>query len=193
MLTNASVPVLGFVATSGTGKTTLLKNLISLFKANKYRLAVIKHSHHDFEIDKPGKDSYELRMAGADQMLIASPFRWAIISENSQNNTDVDLNELLHRLDQKTLDLILVEGFKYEHYPKIELIRAGHSVSHSESPDESSDKNQNTAALAKFDPDIIAVATDTPQEFGDKIICLDINNTEQIFQFIIQHFGLSKN
>jgi molybdopterin-guanine dinucleotide biosynthesis protein B len=177
MLTNASAPILGFVATSGTGKTTLLKSLISLFKAKNYRLAVIKHSHHDFEIDKPGKDSYELRMSGAEQMLIASKFRWALITENTHNDIDVDLNELLQQLDQKTLDLILVEGFKSEHYPKIELFRAGHS----EIP------------LVTSDPDIIAVATDTQQEFGDKIPTLDLNNTEQIFQFIIQHFDLSKN
>jgi molybdopterin-guanine dinucleotide biosynthesis protein MobB len=75
------------------------------------------------------------------------------------------------------LDLILVEGFKYEHYPKIELFRAGHS----ETP------------LVTSDPDIIAVATDTQQEFGDKITSLDLNNSEQIFQFIIQYFDISKN
>ena len=177
MLSNASVPILGFVAPSGTGKTTLLKMLIPLFKKNNIRLAVIKHSHHDFEIDKPGKDSYELRMAGADQMLIASKYRWALISENHSEKNDVDLNTLLQRLDQTQLDLILVEGFKYAHFPKIELLRASH----------------NQTPLAISDPDIIALATDTTHKFDDKIPCLDLNNIEQIFQFILQHFGLPSN
>ena len=177
MLTNASVPILGFVAASGTGKTTLLKNLIALFKTNNYRLAVIKHSHHDFEIDKPGKDSYELRTAGADQMLIASKHRWALISENHCKDNDVDLNTLLHHLDQRKLDLILVEGFKYEHYPKIELFRGAH----------------NQTSLATSDPDIIAIATDAPHDIDDKMKCLDLNNTEQLFKFIIQYFDISKN
>jgi len=177
MLTNATVPILGFVAPSGTGKTTLLKAIISLLKEKGIRLAVIKHSHHNFEIDKPGKDSYELRMAGADQMLIASKYRWALISEISQEDDEVDLNTLLQNLNQKQLDLILVEGFKYEHFPKIELFREGH----------------NLTPLAVFDDDIIAVATDAHCNIDDKVPCLDLNNTEQILQFIIQYFNLRTN
>lgn len=175
MLTNATIPVLGFIAPSGTGKTTLLKSLISLLREQNIRLAVIKHSHHDFEIDKPGKDSYELRMAGADQMLIASKHRWALISENHHKNIEVDLNALLQHLDQKQLDLILVEGFKYEHFPKIKLFRTDH----------------NQTLLTVSDPDIIAVATDAQCNVDDKIPCLDLNNAEQILQFIIQHFDLN--
>ena len=177
MLTNASVPILGFVAPSGTGKTTLLKAIISLLKEKGIRLAVVKHSHHDFEIDKPGKDSYELRMAGADQMLIASKYRWALITENNGEDKEVDLNTLLQNLNQKQLDLILVEGFKYEHFPKIELFR----------------KDHNSTPLATSDRDIIAIATDAQCDIDDKIPCLDLNNTEQILQFIIQHFGLKTN
>jgi molybdopterin-guanine dinucleotide biosynthesis protein B len=174
MLSNASVPILGFIAPSGTGKTTLLKALVSLFKENNIRLGVIKHSHHDFEIDKPGKDSHELRMAGADQMLIASKYRWALISESHGDDMDVDLNTLLKNLDQTQLDLILVEGFKYEHFPKIEIFRAGH----------------NQTPLALSDPDVIAVVTDARDAFDDKIPCLDLNDIEQIFKFILQHFAL---
>ena len=178
MLTNATVPVLGFVAPSGTGKTTLLKAIISLLKEKGIRLAVIKHSHHDFEIDKPGKDSYELRMAGANQMLIASKYRWALDTENNHEDTEVDLDALLQNLNQEQLDLILVEGFKYEHFPKIELFRSGHS---------------STPLVAASDTDIIAVAADAQCDIDDKIPCLDLNNTEQILQFIIQHFGLKTN
>lgn len=176
MLTNASIPVLGFVAPSGTGKTTLLKTLISLLKGKNIRLAVIKHSHHDFEIDKPGKDSYELRMAGAEQMLIASKHRWALISETRCEDNEVDLNTLLLRLDQQQLDLILVEGFKHENYPKIEIFRSEHK----------------RTRIAESNPDIIAVAADVHQDFNDNIPCLDLNNAEQILQFIMQYFELSK-
>lgn len=175
MLTNAAVPILGFVAPSGTGKTTLLKTLISLLKAKGVRLAVIKHSHHDFEIDKPGKDSYELRMSGADQMLIASKHRWALISENANKDKEADLNILLEQLNQKQLDLILVEGFKFEQFPKIELFRAAH----------------NKTPLAATDDDIIAVATDTQCDIDGKIPQLDLNNTEEILQFILQYFDLN--
>lgn len=175
MLTNARVPILGFVAPSGTGKTSLLKKLISLLKAKGVRLAVIKHSHHDFEIDKPGKDSYELRMSGADQMLIASKHRWALVTETTTNDKEVDLNTLLTNLDQEHLDLILVEGFKFEHFPKIEIFRANH----------------NKTPLTATDTDIIAVATDTLCEIDGKIPQLDLNNAEQILQFVIQYFDLT--
>lgn len=176
MLTNAAVPIVGFIAPSGTGKTTLLKTLISLLKAKGIRLAVVKHSHHDFEIDKPGKDSYELRMAGADQMLLASKYRWALISENTNKSDEVDLNILLQKIDQDQLDIILVEGFKFEHFPKIELFRAEH----------------NRIPLAASDADIVAVATDTQCDINDKIPQLDLNNTQEILNFIIQYFNLNK-
>lgn len=174
MLSNASVPILGFIAPSGTGKTTLLKTLISLFKMNNYRLAVIKHSHHDFEIDKPGKDSHELRMAGAEKMLVASKHRWALISENVDQDNEVDLNTLLKNLDQAGLDLILVEGFKHEHFPKIEIFRPSHKSSR----------------LAESNPDVIAVATDAESIIPDETPCLDLNNPEEIQQFIIRYFNL---
>ncbi|MDT8383222.1 MAG: molybdopterin-guanine dinucleotide biosynthesis protein B [Gammaproteobacteria bacterium] len=175
MLDNASIPILGFVAPSGTGKTTLLKTLIALCKAKDIRLAVIKHSHHDFEIDTPGKDSYELRKAGAEQMLIASRYRWALISESCCDANEVDLNSLLLNLDQNQLDLILVEGFKQEHFPKIELLRAPH----------------HRLSLAAADPDIIAIATDDPDEPGCELPCLDLNDAEQILRFIIRYFNLA--
>ncbi|MBL1275201.1 MAG: molybdopterin-guanine dinucleotide biosynthesis protein B [Ectothiorhodospiraceae bacterium] len=172
----SSVPVLGFVAPSGTGKTTLLTTLISTLKAAGIRVGVIKHSHHDFEIDKPGKDSFKLRAAGANQMLIASRYRSALITESIDPEEDVTLQALLVQLDHKKLDLILVEGFKHEHYAKIELFRA----------------EVNKTPLAFSDPDIIAVATDAPQLFDDKIDCLDINDIEEVFQFILCRYQLAR-
>ena len=115
--------MLGFVAFSGTGKTTLLKQLIPILKARGLHLALIKHTHHQFDIDTPGKDSYELRQAGAEQVMVASRRRWALMVETPNQNDDPPLESLIDHLDTKALDLILVEGFKHAAVPKIELHR----------------------------------------------------------------------
>lgn len=177
MLSNAVVPIIGFVAPSGTGKTQLLKALITRLKSKGFKVAVIKHSHHDFQIDKPGKDSYELRMSGAAQMLIASKYRWSLISENENPaQQEVALNSMIKQLDQTILDIILVEGFKFECFPKIEVYR--------------SDAVPAQNPLFLSDPNIIAIATDLPLVPKNDITLLDINNIKQISQFIIQHFSL---
>lgn len=169
------IPVLGFAAYSGTGKTTLLKKVIPLLKERNIHLGIIKHAHHNFDIDHPGKDSYELRKSGADQMLIASSKRWALMVENSSENSDPVLQELINRIDSSTVDLILVEGFKHETFPKIELRRA------------ELDKD----LMFPDDPSIIAIATDdtldNTQQYRD-IVQLDINNPHQIASFIEEHF-----
>lgn len=115
-------PVLGFAAYSGTGKTTLLVQLLPLLKKRGLRIAVIKHAHHDFDIDKPGKDSYELRKAGADQMLVASDKRWALMTE-TQDGDDPRLEDLIGKLNLDECDLVLVEGFRHVPFSKIELHR----------------------------------------------------------------------
>lgn len=116
-------PVLGFAANSATGKTTLLKKLLPLMKQRGLRVAIIKQTHHDFEIDRPGKDSYELRKAGANQMLIASEKRSALITEYDEPAAE-GLPALVNQLDLKNIDLVLVEGFKSQPFAKIELHRA---------------------------------------------------------------------
>ncbi|HID44866.1 MAG TPA: molybdopterin-guanine dinucleotide biosynthesis protein B [Chromatiaceae bacterium] len=121
-LSDFPLPVLGFAAFSGSGKTTLLEQLIPLLGQSGVKLALIKHSHHDFEMDKPGKDSDRLRKAGASQILLASKYRTAWIREGD-GATEPDLFELLERLDTKGLDLVLVEGFRDEPVPKIEIHR----------------------------------------------------------------------
>ena len=103
MLDNAQVPVIGFAAWSGAGKTTLLKQIIPLLNARHLRTGIIKHTHHQFEIDIPGKDSYELRHAGAQQTLIAADKRWALITENKAA-VEPDLNKMIGKLDQTELD-----------------------------------------------------------------------------------------
>ncbi len=168
MLKPHCIPVLGFAAPSGTGKTTLLTRLLPLLKAQGLRIGVIKHAHHAFDTDVPGKDSYELRKAGASQMLVASRHRTALITEHA-TDTEPVLGELLQALNQSTLDLILVEGFKHAAYPKIELHR--HALGH--------------PLLYPHDSSIIALATDDMTLAPHNIARLDINNTQEIADFVL--------
>jgi len=164
-----NTPVLGFVAFSGTGKTTLLTRVIPLLKAAGLRIALIKHAHHNFDIDSPGKDSHRLRTAGADHVMIASRQRWVWMAETPDRD-EAQLADMLARLQPVDLDLILIEGFKHEHYPKIELRR-------SELPN---------PRLYPSDPDIIAVACDGPLEPPTTLPVLDINDPEAIAAFVIE-------
>ena len=159
--------VLGFAAYSGTGKTSLLKKLIPRLQDRGLRIGVIKHSHHDFEIDYPGKDSYELRMAGANVMLIASPYRSALIQEHRPPKA-VCLRDQLSILANEALDLILVEGFRHEACKKIELHRP----------------SLGNPLLYPADPDIIAVASDTAMPDVHQLPLLDLNNPDAIVDFI---------
>ena len=160
-------PLLGFAAYSGTGKTTLLIQLLPILKAQGLRVGMIKHSHHRFEIDVPGKDSYELRKAGAAQILLTSKHRWALIEDREEEH-EPQLQEELNRLDQATLDLILVEGFRHEAFPKIELHRP------------SLDK----PLLYPNDPNIIAIATDGELSESTELSILDINNVPAVAEFV---------
>lgn len=165
----ARIPVLGFAAYSGTGKTTLLTKLIPLLRARGVRIAMIKRAHHQFDVDKPGKDSYELRKAGASQMLITSDLRWALMVDLEQER-EPQLAELVTRIDQDNADLILVEGFKHERFPKIELHRAG----------------VNKPLIHPDDDDIIAIATDAPQLLDTALPVLPLNDAEAVADFIMQ-------
>ena len=168
-----TIPLIGFAAWSGTGKTTLLVNLLGIFTSLNLRVGVIKHAHHTFEIDYPGKDSYELRKAGASQVLIGSRQRWALLVEN-RNADDKPLEFHVRNLDLENLDLVLVEGFKPEAIPKIELHRPslGHDF------------------LYPDDESIIAIATDAGLSGDTELPVLDLNNPQQIAQFIIDRYGL---
>ncbi len=165
------LPLLGFAGFSGVGKTTLLSAVLPLLVAQHLRVGMIKHAHHNFDIDQPGKDSYVLRKAGARQMLVASSQRWALVVENEGGAHDPQLDALLEHLDQTRLDLILVEGFKHEVMPKIEVHRAklGHPL------------------LCDTDHDIIAIACDKATQLAAKITRLDIDRPEQVAAFIVKH------
>ncbi|MCX4188052.1 molybdenum cofactor guanylyltransferase MobA [Methylophaga sp. OBS4] len=164
----APLPMIGFSAFSGTGKTTLLTQLLPKLTQRGIRVAVIKHAHHNFDIDKPGKDSYEIREAGAQQMLIASAKMMALIEKNSGDDKDPNLAELLPRLDHSQLDLILVEGFKHEVFPKIELHRP----------------SLGKPLLFKDDPYIIAIASDSQLAETATIDRLDLNDIDAIADYI---------
>ncbi|MBN8462991.1 MAG: molybdopterin-guanine dinucleotide biosynthesis protein B [Dechloromonas sp.] len=112
--------VFGIAGWSGSGKTTLLEKLIPQFTARRLKVAVIKHAHHGFDIDRPGKDSYRHREAGASEVLLSCNDRWALMHERRETS-EVTLDELLARL--APCDLVLVEGFKQEPIPKLEVYR----------------------------------------------------------------------
>jgi len=182
---NAQIPILGFAAFSGTGKTTLLTKLIPLLKKSGLRIGLIKHSHHNFEIDKPGKDSYKLRSAGATPLMIVSSHRRAIITD-FEHITEPNLDDQLNYFDQSKLDLILVEGFKAEAFPKIELHRP----------------SLKKKLIFPTDPSVIAIATDTDIKMTpsntDLLVTeisglslppiLDINEPSHIASFILNSF-----
>lgn len=168
MLKNARTAVLGFAAFSGTGKTSLLLALIPLLKVRGLSVGMIKHAHHSFEVDKPGKDSFELRKAGAAKMLIASRRRWALMVD-TPSQEEPELDHMLYYLPQENLDLVLVEGFKREPIPKIELHRTelGHPP------------------LFPQDPHVIAIATDAPLDVNTDLPVLNLNDPQQILEFIL--------
>jgi molybdopterin-guanine dinucleotide biosynthesis protein MobB len=168
LISNAKVPMFGFVAFSGTGKTTLLQAVIKSLRARGLRIGVVKHAHHQFEMDTPGKDSYLLRNAGATQMLIASSQRWALLADDP--HPEADLNNVVRHLDQESIDLILVEGFKYEAFPKMELHRL----------------ELKRPLLHPNDADIVAVACDQPDALDTQLPRFSINDSDTIADFIIE-------
>jgi len=172
------LPLIGFAAYSGTGKTTLLTQLIPILNNKGVRIGVIKHSHHNIELDKPGKDSYKLRKAGAQQTILASPQRTSMIVELPRQE-DSSLEQALSHLQTDSLDLVLIEGFKSRKFPKIELSR----------------KALNKPLLFPEDESIIAIATDyllDSDSTTDRISRLDLNRVEEIAEFILAFTGLNQ-
>ena len=161
----------GLAGWSGSGKTRLIMRLLPELIGRGYSVSTIKHAHHDFDIDKPGKDSFEHRQAGALEVMISSEKRWALMHENRaapETNAEALIKEMA------PVDLILIEGFKDEEHPKLEIHR-----------------NVNGKPLLyPNDPNIVAIATDEPLETN--LPRLDINDILSIADFIESHCTLRR-
>lgn len=163
-----NIPLLGFAAYSGTGKTTLLEALLPKLTEAGLRIGMLKHAHHNFDVDKPGKDSYRLRKAGASQMLIASRNRFALMTETPE--AEAEFEYLLTRFDEDKLDVVLVEGCKNIAFPKIELHR----------------EEVGKPWLYPHDENIIAIASDSA-ELDSELPQMNINDLDAIAQFVLQY------
>ncbi|EHL0149401.1 bifunctional molybdopterin-guanine dinucleotide biosynthesis adaptor protein MobB/molybdopterin molybdotransferase MoeA [Vibrio parahaemolyticus] len=163
-----NIPILGFAAYSGTGKTTLLEALLPKLTEAGLRIGMLKHAHHNFDVDKPGKDSYRLRKAGASQMLIASRNRFALMTETPE--AEAEFEYLLTRFDEDKLDVVLVEGCKNIAFPKIELHR----------------EEVVKPWLYPHDENIIAIASDSA-ELDSELPQMNINDLDAIAQFVLQY------
>ncbi|ELA7135864.1 bifunctional molybdopterin-guanine dinucleotide biosynthesis adaptor protein MobB/molybdopterin molybdotransferase MoeA [Vibrio parahaemolyticus] len=168
-----NIPILGFAAYSGTGKTTLLEALLPKLTEAGLRIGMLKHAHHNFDVDKPGKDSYRLRKAGASQMLIASRNRFALMTETPE--AEAEFEYLLTRFDEDKLDVVLVEGCKNIAFPKIELHR----------------EEVGKPWLYPHDDNIIAIASDTA-ELDSELPQMNINDLDAIAQFVLQYVQEAK-
>ncbi|MFK7816276.1 MAG: molybdopterin-guanine dinucleotide biosynthesis protein B [Gammaproteobacteria bacterium] len=165
-----SRPILGFSAFSGSGKTTLLEKLIPILSTRKIRVAVIKHAHHSFDIDHPEKDSYKIRKAGAQQTLISSQKRWAMIHEHNDETSELTLQDALQQISTENIEIVIVEGFKSAPISKIEIHRP----------------SLGKPLISASDPFVIAIATDEPDKFATTLPLLDLNNIEMIADYIEQ-------
>lgn len=162
--------VFGIAGWSGSGKTTLLKGLIPTLIGRGLAVSSMKHAHHDFDIDQPGKDSYEHRAAGAREVLISSAKRWALMHE-LKGDAEPRLDDLIARMSP--VDLLLVEGFKWEAHPKLEVHRSG----------------VGKPLLQPDDPHIVAVASDTKLS-GLAVPLFDLSDIASIADFIMRRCQL---
>ena len=168
-------PFFGLAGWSGSGKTTLCTKLIENFTKIGIKVGTLKHAHHKFELDKPGKDSFNLRKAGSRPMIISSKERFALIQENDENE-EKSLFQMLEMFAKDPIqkcDLIIVEGFKNEPIPKIEVYR----------------KIIGKPELYKEDKNIFAIATDT--KINSSIPILDLNKVNSISDYILKKFQIS--
>jgi molybdopterin-guanine dinucleotide biosynthesis protein B len=169
-----SPPVFGIVGWKNSGKTTLMTNLIRELTHRGFAVSVIKHAHAKFEIDHPGRDSFEMREAGARQVILSSLHRFALMRELG-DAPEMTFGELLSYAGP--CDLVLVEGYKCEAYPKIEIRREGAA---SRDP------------LAGDYPEVVAIASDWPEEEKDSLPVFQVDDGERIADFIVATLGLKR-
>ncbi len=160
--------VFGFAGYSGSGKTTLIEQLIPRFVMEGLRVSLIKHAHHGFDLDRPGKDSFRHREAGASEVLLISDQRWVLMHE-LRGATEPSLEEQLARMSP--CDLVLVEGFKNIAIPKIEVHRPANGK----------------PLIFPENPHVVALASDVRIELPASLPWLDLNDLDAIASFILQH------
>jgi molybdopterin-guanine dinucleotide biosynthesis adapter protein len=163
--------VFGFAGQSGSGKTTLMEHLIPIISAQGFRVSVIKHTHHAFDVDQPGKDSWRHRQAGAQEVLLASDVRWVLMHE-LRGAPEPELPDQLARLSP--CDLVFVEGFKRQPIPKLEVWRLAN----------------NSSPLHPADPNIVAVATDAKLNIALPVF--DLDDHVRMSQYIVRYLGLAR-
>ena len=161
--------IFGFAGWSGSGKTTLIERLIPLFVARGLTVSLIKHAHHSFDVDQPGKDSYRHRHAGCSEVLVSSSRRWVLMHE-LRGAAEPDFEALIRQVSP--CDLLLVEGFKREKLRKLEVYRA----------------SVGEPLLHPHDPDIVAVASDEP--LATKLPQFNLDDAPAIAGFVVEHLGL---
>lgn len=171
-MTEKAPKVFGFAGWSGSGKTTLLCAVIPHIVAAGFRVSTIKHAHHSFDIDQPGKDSFKHRSAGATEVMIASASRWALMHE-LRNQQEPEPEELWAQM--APVDIILIEGFKRQPHPRLEVHRP----------------SVGKPLLCRDDDRIVAIASDAPLP-NLKIPLLDLNDPPAIARFIMRHEGLAE-
>ena len=159
--------IIGLAGWSGSGKTTLITKLIPLLVERRLRVSTLKHAHHGFDLDQPGKDSFFHRAAGATEVIISSARRWAILHE-LREEPEWDLAALVKKISP--VDLVLVEGFKRDKFPKLEIHRIanGKPLLHTE------------------DPHIVAVASDSAVPAA-RVPVVDLNDIELIADLLLKH------
>jgi len=162
---------IGITGYSGSGKTTLIEKVIPCLVMEGFRVSLIKHAHHEFDLDQPGKDSHRHRMAGATEVLVTSGHRWALMHE-LRDSTEPTLEEQLKHFGP--CDVVIVEGWKHHVMPKIEVHR----------------KLSEKPLLFPDDASVIAVASD--ESLATDLPQFDLDDAEAVTQFIIKYLGLRK-
>ncbi|MPZ08712.1 MAG: molybdopterin-guanine dinucleotide biosynthesis protein B [Kiloniellaceae bacterium] len=163
--------VIGLAGWSGSGKTTLIVQLLPALVRRGLKVSTMKHAHHAFDVDKPGKDSYEHRAAGATEVMIGSGKRWALMHE-LRDEAEPDSHDLMQKMSP--VDLLIIEGWKAKGHEKIEIHRPGHGK----------------PLIQPDDPKIVAVASDVDLP-GLPVPRLDLNDVEGIADFIVARCGLA--
>lgn len=164
--------VMGIVGWSGSGKTSLVVAILPILTGHGFEVSTMKHAHHRFDVDKPGKDSFRHREAGASEVLVVTSSRWVLMHE-SREEPEPSIESLIERMTP--VDLLLIEGFKTHHHPKLEIHR----------------QSEGKPLLCPDDPEIVAVATDVPLP-DLEIPQLDLNHPSAIADFILIHTGLKQ-